>query len=87
MLRMNVTKLTLSVSPVLVKKGKRIAKKRNRSLSALISNFLENLEEPVISKTEFTPQIEQMCGAYHLPKDKNEHDIRFNSLIKKHLHV
>jgi len=84
---MNVAKLTLSVSPVLVKKGKRIAKKRSRSLSALVSNFLESLEEPVNSLTEFTPQIEQMCGAYRLPEGKNEDDIRFNSLIKKHLHV
>jgi hypothetical protein len=84
---MNVTKLTLSVSPVLVKKGKRVAKKRNRSLSALVSNFLENLEEPVNSPTEFAPQIEQMCGAYRLPEGKNEDDIRFNSLIKKHIHV
>jgi len=55
---MNVTKLTVSVSPVLVKKGKRT-----------------------------TPQIEQMCGAYRLPEGKNEDDIRFHSLIKKHLHV
>jgi len=84
---MNVTKLTVSVSPVLVKKGKRIAKRRRRSLSALISNFLENLEEPANSLKGFTPQIEQMCGAYRLPEGKNEDDIRFNSLIKKHLHV
>ncbi len=84
---MNAVKLTLSVSPVLVKKGKRIAKKRRRSLSALIGNFLENLEEPINSPTEFTPQIEQMCGAYRLPEGKDEGDIRFNSLIKKHLHV
>jgi hypothetical protein len=84
---MNVTKLTLSILPVLVKKGKRIAKRRGRSLSSLISNFLENLEEPVNSPTEFTPQIEQMCGAYRLPEGKSEDDIRFNSLIKKHLHV
>ncbi len=84
---MNAVKLTISVSPVLVKKGKRIAEKRSRSLSALISNFLENLEEPVNSSTGLTPQIEQMCGAYRLPEGKGEGDIRFNSLIKKHLHV
>ncbi len=84
---MNMTKLTLSVSPVLVKKGKRVAKKRKRSLSALVSNFLEDLEEHRHSKTELSPQIEQMCGAYHLPKGENENDLRFKSLLRKHLRV
>jgi len=84
---MNVTKLTLSVSPSLVKKGKRIAKRRRRSLSAMVSSFLENLEEPVNSKMELSPQIQQMCGAYSLPKGKSEDDLRYNSLIRKHLHA
>jgi hypothetical protein len=82
---MNMIKLTLSVPPVLVQKGKIIAKKRKRSLSALISNFLENLEYP--ANTEFSPQIEQMCGAYRLPKGENEEDLRLNSLLKKHIHA
>ena len=84
---MNMTKLTLSVPPVLVQKGKLIAKKRKRSLSALISGFLENLEEPANLKTELSPQIEQMCGAYRLPKGETEDDLRLNSLVKKHIHA
>jgi hypothetical protein len=83
---MNMIKLTLSVPPVLAQKGKLVAKKRKLSLSALMSNFLENLEDPSSLQTEFSPQIEQMCGAYRLPKGQSEGDLRFNSLVKKHIH-
>jgi len=83
---MNVAKLTLSVSPVLIKKGKRIAQKQNNSLSALISNFLENLEEPPTkAKYELSPQIKEMCGAYRLPEGKTEDDLKFEYLLNKHV--
>jgi hypothetical protein len=79
-------KLTLSVSPVLVKKGKRIAQKQNNSLSALISDFLENLEEPPTKTNyELSPQIKEMCGAYRLPKGKTEDDLKFEYLFNKHI--
>jgi hypothetical protein len=79
-------KLTLSVPPVLVKKGKRIAQKQNNSLSALISHFLENLEEPPTKANyELSPQIREMCGAYSLPKVKTEDDLKFEYLFNKHI--
>jgi hypothetical protein len=79
-------KLTLSVPPVLVKKGKRIAQKQNNSLSALISDFLENLEEPPAKTNyELSPQIKEMCGAYRLPKGKTEDDLKFEYLFNKHI--
>ncbi|MDR2584313.1 MAG: DUF6364 family protein [Fibromonadaceae bacterium] len=85
---MSVAKLTLSVSPVLIKKGKRIAQKRNNSLSALISDFLENLEEPpdkAKSNYELSPEIKEMCGAYRLPEGKTEDDLKFEYLFNKHV--
>jgi len=85
---MSVAKLTLSVSPVLIKKGKRIAQKQNGSLSALVSNFLENLEEPppkAKSNYELSPQIKEMCGAYRLPEGKTEDDLKFEYLFNKHI--
>jgi len=81
-----VAKLTLSVSPVLIKKGKRIAQKRNNSLSALISDFLENLEElPAKANYEISPEIKEMCGAYRLPEGKTEDDLKFEYLFNKHV--
>jgi hypothetical protein len=82
---MNVAKLTLSVPPILVSKGKRIAQMRNNSLSALISDFLEKLEEPD-TDSELLPEIKQMCGAYRLPKGKTEDDLKFDYLMEKHVH-
>jgi len=83
---MSVVKLTLSVPPVLIKKGKRIAKMQDNSLSALISNFLENLEEPPVKiNYELSPQIKEMCGAYSLPKGKTEDDLKFEYLLNKHV--
>jgi len=83
---MSVAKLTLSVSPVLIKKGKRIAQKQNNSLSALISDFLENLEEPPAKANyEISPEIKEMCGAYRLPEGKTEDDLKFEYLFNKHV--
>ncbi|MDR2555825.1 MAG: hypothetical protein LBC64_10415 [Fibromonadaceae bacterium] len=73
---MSVAKLTLNVSPVLIKKGKRI------------SDFLENLEEPP-AKTkanyELSPEIKEMYGAYRLPEGKTEDDLKFEYLFNKHV--
>ncbi|GBU24738.1 hypothetical protein R83H12_01373 [Fibrobacteria bacterium R8-3-H12] len=83
---MSIAKLTLSVSPVLIKKGKRIAQKQNNSLSALISSFLENLEEPQAkANCELSPEIKDMCGAYSLPKGRTEDDLKFEYLFNKHV--
>jgi hypothetical protein len=82
---MNVAKLTLSVPPVLVSKGKRIAQRQGHSLSGLISGFLENLEEPD-TDSELLPEIKQMCGAYRLPNGKSEDDLKFEYLMEKHVH-
>jgi len=83
---MTMAKLTLSVPPALIKKGKRIAKMQDNSLSGLISNFLENLEEPPIKiNYELSPQIKAMCGAYSLPKGKTEDDLKFEFLLNKHV--
>jgi len=81
-----VAKLTLTVPPDLIKKGKRIAKKQNNSLSGLISDFLENLEEPKVKMNyKLSPQIKEMCGAYRLPKKKTEDNIKFDYLFNKHV--
>jgi len=81
-----VAKLTLSIPPALIKKGKRIARKQDNSLSGLISDFLEKLEEPPIKiNYELSPQIKEMCGAYRLPKGKTEDDLKFEYLLNKHV--
>jgi len=81
-----VAKLTLSIPPALIKKGKRIARKQETSLSGLISNLLENLEEPPVKVNyRLSTKIKEMCGAYRLPEGKIEDDLKFEYLFNKHV--
>lgn len=81
------SKLTLSVSPLAVRRGKRIAALRKQSLSELVSQYLEKLaEEPenVSSSTSIHPRLAECQGAYKLPSEQNLEDMRLRSLLKKH---
>ena len=81
------TKLTLSVSPLAVRRGKRIASLRKQSLSELVTQYLEKLEaEPDKSSadTGIDPRLAKCQGAYSLPTSQNLEDMRLRSLLQKH---
>ncbi len=80
-----VTKLTLSIPPRTVRKGKSYAAKHDTSLSKLVAQFLDGLDQPGKTKTEMEPGIARMFGAYKLPTDMDVNDIRLNGLLEKHL--
>lgn len=81
------TKLTLSVSPLAVRRGKRIAALRKQSLSEIISQFLEKLEvdpEENSAGTGIDPRIASCQGAYKLPPGQDLEDLRLRYLLQKH---
>lgn len=81
------SKLTLSVSPLAVRRGKRIAALRKQSLSELVSQYLEKLEaEPdkTTASTSIDPRLVACQGAYRLAPGLNLEDMRLRSLLQKH---
>lgn len=64
------TKLTLTIEHSIIEKAKKYARKKERSLSDLIENYLKALtnDEPISSK-ELTPTIKSLKGSFKVPKN------------------
>ena len=65
------TKLTLTIEQDIIKKAKKYAKAKNRSLSDIIENYLKSLtkEEKVSNKTKLNPVVQSLKGSFKMPKD------------------
>ncbi len=62
------TKLTLTIEHTVIEKAKKYARKRERSLSDLIENYLIALtNEERKSKKELSPKVKALHGSYKLP--------------------
>ncbi|RQP12597.1 DUF6364 family protein [Parapedobacter defluvii] len=64
------TKLTLTIERSVIEKAKKYARKRERSLSDLITNYLKaltNEETPV--EDELAPTVKSLRGSFKLPKN------------------
>lgn len=74
------TKLTLSIDKRATDRAKRYAKKRGKSLSQLIENYLLGLD------TEREPTIvDAMVGIIKLRKGETAESIIRKAILKKHL--
>lgn len=63
------TKLTLTIEQSIIEKAKRYARKRERSLSDLIENYLKALitdDDPKMDE-ELTPTVKHLRGSFKLP--------------------
>ncbi|MDR0793901.1 MAG: DUF6364 family protein [Chitinophagaceae bacterium] len=81
------TKLTLTVEQSIIKKAKRYARKRKRSLSGLIANYLKALtgEEEADTEDELTPTVKRLRGSFKLPENFDYKKELTRSLSKKYL--
>ena len=64
------TKLTLTIEQSVIEKAKKYARKKERSLSDLIENYLKALtndENPKI-ENELSPALKSMKGSFKMPK-------------------
>lgn len=64
------TKLTLTIEKSVIEDAKKYARKRERSLSHLIENYLKALikEEPK-NQEELSPMVKSLKGSFKMPKD------------------
>lgn len=64
------TKLTLTIDQSIIEKAKKYARKKERSLSDLIENYLKALTAKEIpQQDEFSPTVESLKGSFKMPKD------------------
>jgi len=73
------SKLTISIDKNLIDQAKVLAKKKGRSLSDLIENYLRVVVEKNKQNIEISPEIKKLQGAVKLPADF-EYKKNFKSL-------
>lgn len=81
------TKLTLTIEEDIIERAKNYAKKKNRSLSDIIENYLKALteKEQKTKEQKLNPIIESLKGSFKMPKDMDyENELR-ERLEKKYL--
>ena len=80
------TKLTLTIEKSVIEKAKSYARKKERSLSDLIENYLKALTiEESKKENELSPIVSNLKGSYKMPKDFDYKKELTNRLSEKHL--
>ncbi len=80
------TKLTLTIEQSIIKRAKAYARKKGRSLSDIIENYLKVVaSEEGMDEIELTPTVKSLKGSFKLPKDFDYNKELSKGLSEKHL--
>ena len=80
------TKLTLTIEQTIIERAKKYAKKKGRSLSDIIENYLKVItKEENKTNIEITPLTKSLRGSFKAPKDFNYKKELSKGLSKKYL--
>lgn len=80
------TKLTLTIEQSVIEKAKKYARKRERSLSDLIENYLKALTTEGTNNEEgLTPIVKSLRGSFKLPENFDYKRELTDRLSEKHL--
>ena len=79
------SKLTLTIEQSIIKKAKRYAKGKGRSLSDIIENYLKVITNDSKSEIEITPIVKSLRGSFKAPEDFNYKKELAKGLTKKYL--
>ncbi|MCK4345670.1 MAG: hypothetical protein KAX05_10335 [Bacteroidales bacterium] len=79
------SKLTLTIEQAIIKKAKRYAKGKGRSLSDIIENYLKAITNDSKSEIELTPIVKSLRGSFKAPEDFDYKKELTKGLIKKYL--
>jgi hypothetical protein len=65
------TKLTLTIDQSIIDKAKKYARKKERSLSDLVENYLKALvaKDSTVHKGELSPKVKALKGSFKTPED------------------
>lgn len=77
------TKLTLTIEDKVIHSAKEYARKKGKSLSDIVENYLKSITSPE-ETAEISPKVRKMMGVLKLPEDYDyKNDIRA-ALSKKY---
>jgi hypothetical protein len=80
------TKLTLTIEQSVIKKAKKYASEKGRSLSDIIENYLKVITKEEEKKDiELTPLVKSLKGSFKAPKNFEYKSELSKSLAKKYL--
>lgn len=78
-------KLTLSVEEAIIEKAKALASRNGRSLSSIVSEFLQSLiDNEKQGQPEYSPIVNRLAGILDLPEDYDYKEDYGNHLMKKY---
>ena len=64
------TKLTLTIEQSVIRRAKKYASQKGRSLSNIVENFLKNItSEEIVPDKEISPLTKSLKGSFKLPSD------------------
>ncbi len=80
------TKLTLSVEKRVVQKAKRYARKRKKSLSEIVTTYLDYISSQPAEQQEIDPEVLAASGNIPPQRIPEVKDAKFQYLKEKYLH-
>lgn len=79
-----ITKLTLTVEESVIISAKKYAKKRGKSLSNLVENYLKSLSGNESSDRKLSPKVRSLMGVIQLPESYDYKKSLKTAINKKH---
>ncbi len=80
------TKLTLSVDTQVIRRAKLYAEKHKKSLSEIVTRYLDHLSNEKGAREEIDPEILEIADEIPLEKMPRRRDPKFEYLRDKYLH-
>jgi hypothetical protein len=78
------TKLTLTIEEKVVSSAKKYAKKKGKSLSSLVENYLKSVSVKEEDPERISPKVSRLMGVIKLPENYNYKNEIGNALAKKY---
>ncbi len=79
------TKLTLTVEEKVITTAKKYARRKGKSLSHIVENYLRSISAKDESETELSPKVAKLKGAIKLPADFDYKKTLSTALSKKYM--
>jgi len=80
------TKLTLSVEKAIIEKAKRYAQEHNRSLSEIVTKYLEYLTGDIAAAIDIDPEVLDLSDEIPLEQLVDPDEVKYRYLREKYLH-
>ena len=79
------TKLTLTIEQSVIEKAKKYAKKKGRSLSDIVENYLKAVTAEQSKDEDVTPIVNSLRGSFKAPKSFDYKKELSDALYKKYM--